>query len=319
MDRNPINRNHLALFRAVAEYGGITAASRSLRISQPAVSSQISALERQIGAKLFDRLPQGARLTQVGEVLFDYARRIGRLEEEAQEAVADHLGLRKGRLAVGASTSIGSYFLPEIMGQVARQYPGIQLSLLISNTEEIQQALTDGTLDVGLTEGFASSEAFEVAIFREDELRLIVPVDHALTRQTPVKLEHVLGYPLLAREAGSGTRAVVERALAQKGVEATPAMSLGSTEALKRAVAAGLGVAWVSELTLGHELSSGILAAVAVEDFSIRRPLHRLMLIGRTASAPVRAFESILQGDAEVLTSSPAPSARGAARASGDL
>lgn len=290
-----MNRNHLALFRAVAEHGSITAASKSLRISQPAVSSQVSALERQVGAKLFDRQPRGARLTQIGEVLYDYARRIGRLEEEADEALQDFLGLRQGRLAVGASTSIGSYFLPEVMGEVARRYPGLQLSLRIDNTEGIQQALTDGTLDVGLTEGFASSEDFDVAVFREDELCLIAPPDHALTQRASVTLEEALSYPLLAREPGSGTRAIVERALAQQNVDVTPAMSLGSSEALKRAVAAGLGVSWISQLTLEHELHSGLLTVVAVADFSIHRPLHRLLPRGRTPSPSVEVFGTILQ------------------------
>lgn len=291
-----MNRNHVALFRSVAEQGSITAASRSLRISQPAVSSQIAALERQVGARLFDRLPRGARLTAIGEVLYRYAQRIGQLEEEAEEAMRDFLDLRQGRLAVGASTSIGSYFLPEIMGDVARRHPGLALSLHIDNTEGIQQALTDGILDVGLTEGFASEEDFEVDVFREDELRLIVPPGHALTRRPQVTLADALRYPLLAREAGSGTRAIVEKSLARNGVETQPAMSLGSSEALKRAVAAGLGIAWVSLLTLDHELASGLLETVAVADFSIRRPLHRLLPRGRTPSPAALAFETILRG-----------------------
>ncbi|MEM1180498.1 MAG: LysR family transcriptional regulator [Acidobacteriota bacterium] len=290
-----LNRNHLALFRAVAEHGSITAASKALRISQPAVSSQISSLERRLGGALFDRMPRGARLTPLGEVLVGYARRIGQLEVEAVDAVADFLGRRTGRLAVGASTSIGSYFLPEIMGELARRYPGVQLSLRIDNTEGIQRDLTDGTLDVGLTEGFASEEDFDVAIFRDDVLRLIAPADHPLVQGGPVPLDEVLAYPLLAREPGSGTRAIVERAFARAGVEAPPKMSLGSSEALKRAVAAGLGVAWVSELALAFELNAGVLKIVPVADFSIRRPLHRLLVRGRTPAPTIEAFEDLLR------------------------
>ncbi|MDA8019708.1 MAG: LysR family transcriptional regulator [Thermoanaerobaculia bacterium] len=291
-----MNRNHLALFRAVAEHGTITAAARSLHISQPAVSSQISALERQVGAKLFDRLPRGARLTAVGEVLYRYAQRIGHLEEETKEAIRDFLGLRQGRLAVGASTSIGSYLLPEVMGDVALQHPGLVLSLRIDNTEGIQQALLDGTLDIGLTEGFASGEDFDVSIFQEDELSLIAPPGHALTGLPRVTLNDTLQYPLLVRETGSGTRAIVENALVRQDVDPTPSMSLGSSEALKRAVAAGLGIAWVSRLALGNELALGMLEVVDVMDFSLRRPLHRLLVRGRTPSPATLAFESILRG-----------------------
>ena len=181
------------------------------------------------------------------------------------------------------------------MGEVARRHPGLTLSLRIDNTEGIQQALLDGVLDVGLTEGFASEDSFDVDIFRDDELCLIVPAAHPLTRGKGVVLGETLRYPNLAREAGSGTRAIVEKALAQRGVDLPPAMSLGSSEALKRAVAAGLGIAWVSRLTLGHELVAGTLETIDVTDFSIRRPLHRLLPRGRTPSPAALAFESILR------------------------
>ena len=289
-----MNRNHLALFRAVAEHGNITAAANALHISQPAVSSQLASFERALKAKLLDRLPRGVRLTPVGRVLFEYAERIGQLEQEAQQAVADHLGLRQGRLAVGASTSIGSYFLPERMGRMARRFPGLQLSLKISNTESIQRDLADGTLDVGLTEGFASRDAFEISVFREDELKLIAPADHEVVARERVKLADLQAFPLLAREPGSGTRAVLERELARHGMDFKPTMSLGSSEALKRAVAAGLGLAWISELTLDLELSAGPLRTVELADLTIRRPLHRLLPLGREVSPSVKAFEEIL-------------------------
>lgn len=289
-----MNRNHLALFRAVAEHGNITAAANALHISQPAVSSQLASFERALKAKLLDRLPRGVRLTPVGRVLFEYAERIGQLEQEAQQAVADHLGLRQGRLAVGASTSIGSYFLPERMGRMARRFPGLQLSLKISNTESIQRDLADGTLDVGLTEGFASRDAFEISVFREDELKLIAPADHEVVGRDRVKLADLQAFPLLAREPGSGTRAVLERELARHGMDFKPTMSLGSSEALKRAVAAGLGLAWISELTLDLELSAGPLRTVELADLTIRRPLHRLLPLGREVSPSVKAFEEIL-------------------------
>lgn len=290
-----MNRNHLALFRAVAQHGNITAASAALRISQPAVSSQVAALEKDLGVKLFDRLPRGVRLTEVGKVLFDYARRIGQLEDEAARAVDDHLGMHKGRLAVGASTSIGSYFLPKVMGEYARRHPGIQLSLIIANTEEIQRDLADGTLDVGLTEGLAPAEKFEIATFHEDELTLIAPPEHPLTAKERVTLDELMDLPLLAREPGSGTRAVLERELHRKGHVLHPVMSLGSTEALKLAVAAGLGLAWVSQLTLELDLDAGRLVTLRVDDFTLRRPLHRLWPLGRTASPPTLAFEELLR------------------------
>lgn len=289
-----MNRNHLAIFRAVAEHRGITRAAEALHVSQPAVSSQLATLERQLGTELVHRRPRGVELTAVGEVLFSYAQRIGQLEDEAGRAVLDHLNLRRGRLAVGASTSIGSYLLPQAMGAFARQHPGVQLSLSISNTESIQQDLLDGTLDLGLTEGFAAEEQFDITVFREDELLLIAPPDHPLTRRSSVSLERIAKEPLLARELGSGTRAVLEKALLSRGFDFEPRMSLGSSEALKRGVAAGLGLAWMSELAVSLELQLGHLCAVPVEDLTLRRPLHLLRPLGQSPSLPTVAFSELL-------------------------
>lgn len=291
-----MNRNHLAIFRVVAERGNMSRAAEVLHVSQPAVSSQVAQLERQLGALLFDREPRGVRLTAVGEELYDYARRIGQLEAEAEAAVADHLRLGKGRLAVGASTSIGSYFLPQVLGEFARRFPGVQLSLSISNTEVIQRDLLDGTIDLGLTEGFASEEHFEITVFRPDEVILIMPPIHPLAGRISVTLAELEEYPLLAREPGSGTRAVIERALLERGIELRTAMSLGSSEALKRGVAAGLGLALVSELAVRLELEMGLLVSVPIEDFEIHRPLHLLRPVGRQPSGPAGAFVEILLG-----------------------
>lgn len=289
-----MNPHHLALFRTVADHGSITRASEALHISQPAVSAQVAALERQVGAKLFDRQPRGVRLTAAGEVLVGYARRIDQLEQEAKRALEDHLNLRSGRLSVGASTSIGSYLLPEVMGRYARRHPGVQLDLTISNTESIQQRLEDGTFDLGLTEGLAPADTFEIEVFREDRLILIVPPGHPLVDQGRVHLRQVLDFPLLVRELGSGTRAVLEQAFAQRGFELRPAMSLGSSEALKRAVAAGLGLALVSELTVGPELELERLVVVPIQDLAIYRPLHLLRPLGREAPRTVHAFIELL-------------------------
>lgn len=289
-----MNRNHLAVFRAVAEHQGITRAAEALHVSQPAVSSQLAQLERQLGAQLVQRLPRGVQLTAIGEVLYGYAQRIGQLENEAQRAVRDHLSLHQGRLAIGASTTIGSYLLPQVLGAFATRYPGIQLSLSISNTEGIQRDLLDGTLDLGLTEGFVAAEDFDSRVFRQDEIVLMAPPQHALSRRQRVSLRQILGYPLLAREPGSGTRAVLEKAFLQSGVEFEASMSLGSSEALKRAVVAGLGLAFMSELAADLELSLGHLVAVPIEDLRIQRPLHLLRRPGRLPSGPSAAFAELL-------------------------
>lgn len=289
-----INRNQLAIFHAVAEEGGIGLGARRLHISQPAVSAQIAELESALGVKLFERLPRGVRLTEAGELLAGYARRIALLEAEAEAAIRDLVGLRRGRLAIGASTTIGAYLLPALLRQFRRQYPEISLELEIANTERIQQHLLDGTLALGLTEGLADEQLLEVEVFREDELVPVVGPGHPLTQRRRVTPRAFLSNPLILRERGSGTRKIIEQALAARGFSIGPSLSLGSTEAVKGAVAAGLGVAFVSSLALAPELETGRLHQVGIVGFKIRRPLHLLRLRGRPLPPSASAFLDLL-------------------------
>lgn len=295
----PLNRNHLALFHAVAEEGSFSRGAERLFVSQPAVSKQIAELEASLKTRLFDRLPKGVRLTEAGEVLAGYARRMATLEEETERALAELQGLERGRLVVGASLTIGAYVLPEVFGAFRRRYPGIELHLEIANTETIQRLLIEGALDIGLTEGFVEAPELEAQVFWEDELVAIAPPDHPLLREAPVTAARLCREPLVLREVGSGTRAVVERALAERGLAARAVMSLGSTEAIKGAVAAGVGLAVVSRLTLSLELETGRLAAVPLSDLTLRRPLHRLRGRGRHESQAARAFHALLPPQAE--------------------
>ena len=285
-----MNLNHLAVFHAVAEEGSISRGAARLFISQPAVSKQLAELERSLNAPLFVRLPKGVRLTEAGEILHGFARRLFALESEAEAALAELQGLRRGRLAVGASTTIGAYLLPGILTAFHRRYPGIELHLETANTETIQRLLIDGLLDVGLTEGFVGSDDLEAEVFIEDELVAIAAPDHPILADAPVTLERFCLEPFVVRERGSGMRAVVDHALEERGRAVQAAMTLGSTEAIKRAVAIGAGVAIVSGLTIGLEREAGRLAVVEVRDLLLRRPLYRLRVRGKPESRAVRAF-----------------------------
>jgi DNA-binding transcriptional LysR family regulator len=291
-----MNINHLAIFRAVAEEGGVGKGAERLMISQPAVSKQLKQFERAMGVALFDRLPGGMRITAAGELLLGYARRLFSVEAEAEHALAQLKGLGRGRVAIGASMTIGVYLLPERVAAFRREHPQVELHWEIGNTEHIQQLLLDNTLDLAFTEGFVEAPELEARVFRNDELVPIARPDHPLLKQKSVALDAFLREPLILREAGSGTRAVVERALAEKGLEAHPILSLANTEAIKRAVAAGVGVAIVSRLAIEAELAAGQLALVPVRNLSIQRPLHILQLRGKhpspAAQSCLRLFEA---------------------------
>ena len=289
-----MNYNHLMIFLAVAEEGSVSRGAERLCVSQPAVSRQIAALEAALKAPLLERHPKGVRLTEAGRVLLGYARRLAALEREAAGAMAEMAGLARGSLTVGASLTVGSYLLPELLAEYGRRHPHIALTLESGNTEAVQGMLREGRLDLALTEGFAEDPGLDAAVFAHDELVAVAPPGHPLLAEAPIPAARLCREPLILREPGSGTRAVLERALAGRGLAAAPRMALGSTEAVKRAVAAGAGLAVVSRLALSLELETGRLALLPLSDLTLRRPLHRLTRRGAPPSRAARAFLAVL-------------------------
>lgn len=285
----------LRMFVAVAAAGSMTRAAGALRLSQPAVSKRLGELEARVGAPLFDRLPRGVRLTAAGALLLPHAERLLALADSAQRELNALADLSRGSLSVGASTTIGGYLVPGLFGRFNRAHPGVDLTLEIANTTQIQAAVLDERVDLGLSEGFISSDALEVEVVAEDEMVAIVAPGHPLLSKDEVVLEDLHQVPVLMREAGSGTRDVIEAALRRMGTILAPTMSLGSTEALKNAVAAGLGLSIVSRLTVGLELSTGRLMELPVTGLPIRRGLHLLRLRGKHMSAAMEAFIALLQ------------------------
>ena len=288
-----MNLNQLALFLAVVEEGSVTRGAERASVSQPAVSRAVADLERALGVRLLDRGPKGVVPTEAGRTLAGYAARIFGLEREAEEALADLRGLRAGRLALGASTTIGDHLLPPVLARLMAAHPGLEVSMEVANTEAIQEGVASGRYDAGFTEGGADPARFEVAAFAEDELIVVGPPNGPTGGLD--------GRPFVMREAGSGTRAVVERGLREAGIEPRVVAALGSTAAIKRAVAEGMGLAMVSALALESELASGALVRVAPE-VRIVRPLHRVRLAWRRESPALRALMRM------IALSSPLPS-----------
>ena len=290
-----MNRNHLALFHAVAQAGGISHGAKMARVSQPAVSKQIAELEDALGVQLLERLPRGCRLTEAGMILADYARRWRSTEMEAERAIEEYRGLKRGRLAVGASLTIGGYLLPKVIAQFHRQFPEIELQLEIANTEHIQQSLLQGTIELGLTEGPLENDELESTVFFQDELVAIAPAGHPLLKKKNVGVREICREPFILREEGSGTRAVVERALRRKGLKIKPLLSLASPEAIKNIVAAGIGIAIVSRLIIELELQTKALGIIPLKDLKIQRPLHLQCLRGRSESPAAAKFLNVLK------------------------
>lgn len=293
-----LNLNHLRVFRAVCETNSITHAAHRLRISQPAASKQLAELESHLGVALVQRLPRGVRLTAAGEVLGRHARRLFQEEEAAEAALEAVLGLELGQLSVAASTTIGSYIVPSVFGALHSAHPNVKLQLDIGNAARVEELVLDGQLDLGLSEGLVASDSLHVEVFTHDEMVLIVAPSHPFARDASPGLlsASVLGgQSFIVRERGSGTREVVEDALQRHGIPIAPVMSLGSTEAIKNAVAIGLGVAMVSSLTLELELQIGRLCVIPLADLSIRRALHLVTLEGKPPSPAAAEFLRLLR------------------------
>jgi DNA-binding transcriptional LysR family regulator len=292
-----MNLHLLRIFTAVADQMSFSKAAETLYISQPAVSKGVSELEHQIGQPLFERGAGKLRLTEAGVVLAERGRAIFAVERTAEEDLRALQGLQHGILRIGASTTIATYLLPPVIAKFLRAYPGIDLRLTILNTLSIVKLLLDYQLDVALVEGPVADERISSEAWRLDELVVIAAPDHPFATRAGregISIALLSEEVFLVRELGSGTRQVGEEALLQHGIRLTHTVELGSTEAVKQAVAAGLGLAIVSKAAILDQLALGKLTTLRVHGLAIQRTLARLRLRGRTPTPAARAFDLLL-------------------------
>lgn len=287
-----LNFNHLRLFDATVRAGSISGAAAALRLSQPALSKQIRELEAALEVELLERLPRGVRPTAAGALLAGYSRRLFALGEEAEAALGELHGLRRGRLRLGASMTIGVYLAPAMLAAFRQRWPGIEVACAVENTDTIQQALMDAELDLGLTEGPGQWDAeLESRVFRRDELIVV-----ARDAPASLPLRQLVLLPWVMREAGSGTRAVIEAALAKRGCRVEPAWTFNNPEAVKQAVLAGCGVAIMPRLAVADELAHGRMRQVRVPGLRLQRSLQLQWRRGRPRSAALDAFLAYCTG-----------------------
>ena len=239
----------LEVFLAVAREKSFSRAAKRIHSSQPTLSEHISELESELGKKLFFRRGRVriVTLTEAGRVFEQYAASAVSAVEGARRALADLDGLGHGSLLIGASTTPGLYVMPGIVGAFRAKYPGVELKLQIANSQIIEGRVKDRELDLGIIGGHAMAHGEEcLAAGMSDELLLVVPPGHTWAKRRDIVPKSLADQPLLMREQGSATRSVTERTLQRAGVRFQVAMELDHTEAIKQAVMAGLGVAFVS-------------------------------------------------------------------------
>jgi DNA-binding transcriptional LysR family regulator len=284
------NFHHLRLFLEVARRGSFSRAAEALAISQPAISAQVALLERRYGQALIERLPRGLRLTEAGQVLLEYSERIFGLAEELEVMLDDLRGVRRGRLTIGASSTIGEYVLPPLVGRFKALHPGLAVAVRVANTERIRAEVRSRQLDLGFVGGRTDDKDVVAIAFDEDEIVPLAAPDHPLARRVDVELAELAGAGLVAREAGSATRATAEASLRAAGLEPQLAMELGSNEAVKRAVRAGLGVGLLSRRAADSELAAGHLVVLNVPAWSCHRALYAIHRRDKRLTAAERRF-----------------------------
>lgn len=239
------------------------------------MSLQIKALEEDLGVKLFDRAATQIRLTEAGNILLGYAEQVSSLLVQAEHDITALSGDHAGHLALGASTTIAQYVLPRFLGQFQRQFPRVRSTLISGNTEEIVAAIERKTIALGLIEGPARSHAVKTEPFLKDTLVLIASTAHEMAERGSIACAELKAAPILLRERGSGTRRVVELALEKHGIKRNSlniTMELDSSEAIKSAVEAGLGVGFISRWAIAQDARfDASFKIVEVNGLNIRR------------------------------------------------
>ncbi|MFG2192319.1 LysR family transcriptional regulator [Streptomyces sp. NPDC048639] len=284
----------LELLLAVARLGSLGRAAQKLGITQPAASSRMRSMERQLGVALVDRSPRGSRLTDAGVLVTDWARRIVDAAE-AFDAGAQALRARRdSRLRVAASMTIAEYLLPGWLIALRAQRPGTAVSLLAGNSAAVAERLLADEADLGFVEGVEVPGGLDGTVIGHDRLVVVTAPGHPWARRRkPVAADELAATPLILRERGSGTRQVLDTGLAAHGGLAQPLMELSSTTAVKSAVLSGAGPSVVSELVVGEELAAHRMVHVPVEGVQLGRDLRAVWPAGRRPAGPARDLLSL--------------------------
>lgn len=294
-----VTMRQLRIFSAVAQHLSFARAAESLHLTPPAVSMQVKELEVSVGLPLFDRTGRRVSLTTTGEYMLSYARRVLAVMKDAEDTVARFRGLTGGQLAIGM-VSTAEYFLPQFLARFRDEHPGVALSLQVGTREQVVAMMQGNEVDLAIMGRPPKEWATRAEPFALHPHVVVTAVDHPFVRQGGVQAVALAGEAFIIREQGSATRALLETYLQQHHVEMRATMEMTSNEAIKQAVMAGLGVAFVSVHAVRGEVASHRLAAVRLRGLRIRRHFHAIHSEARTLSAGARAFVAMLVEQADV-------------------
>ncbi|BCA80399.1 selenium metabolism-associated LysR family transcriptional regulator [Desulfuromonas sp. AOP6] len=283
----------LEVFCKVVDLKSFSKAAESVSLTQPTISEHIRQIEELLGEKLLDRLGREVLPTPAGELLYRYAVRLIKLRDETVQAMRQFSGKLSGDLVLGASTIPGAYILPRVIESFQSLHPSIRLRLKIADTAKTIHHLLSGEMEIGIIGAPTKVPALESRKIFSDRLILVVPPRHSWAKISTVTLEDLPMQPFILREEGSGSRTVMNEELLRHGFNPaalSPVAEIDSSEAVRQAVKAGLGIAILSSLAVAEDLEQGSLVQVAIEGIDIRRPFYLVQRKNRQLSPLAQAF-----------------------------
>ncbi len=294
-----ITLRQLEIFEKVAKCQHVTQASNELLLTQSAVSMAVAELERLAGARLFERQGRRLLLNDRGREILPEARDVLMKVRMLERFLEESVGEPKGTLNVGASTTIGNYILPAVVAEFRRLYPCAKALLHVGNAQQIENALENGELDLGLIEGIPHISSLNTTPWKNDELVVIVGREHEWAHEKKASRKMLQNAPWIMREKGSGTREIFEAAMEKKGISFSIALELGHTEAIKKAAEAGLGVGCLSRMAVQRELDNGWLVEIA-SPLDLRRTLLVLTRKSEHLTTLLKAFLALIKQTQDV-------------------
>jgi len=289
----------LKVFATVARLKNFSRAAEILHVRQPSVSLSIQGFQRELGAKLFDRLGKNMHLTRAGEEVFSRAEEILARADEIKEAIDEIKKLKKGSLSVGGSATAGATFLPGAVQAFKQVHPGVEVTLTIQRSGSLEKNLLEGSLDVAILGIPPHADAIAVEPYRHDEIVVVASPNHPLTKKRSVSLEHLAGEPLIMHEKGTFIRDRVEERFADKGLPFTVALEVnanfGARETIKKAVASGLGLGFLSKAFVASEIQTEQLRPLKVPEIEFKRMIYIAVHKNRKNSPFVHPFINFLR------------------------
>ena len=301
MERKPlqIEFRHLETFCRVADLKSFSKAADDLFLTQPTVSGHILSLEQSLSLRLFDRASREVRLTKSGEVFREYASKLLSLRKNMLNALSEFSRGIRGELSLGSSTIPGEYLLPKLIGDFKKNHSSFVISLKIGDTKEVIQYVLQDQVELGVIGAKLNHPSLHYEKYEEDQIIVVAPSGHPLTRKKKVALDELLKEPWIIREEGSGTRIAVERALRRKGrtlKQFNVVIEMGSTSSVKEGVKARLGLAFISGRATEGEIRQGSFSRIDVEGLEpISRQIYIVSHRRRTLSPMATEFLRFLR------------------------